>query len=138
MSLTITHNYSCYPMENSTNRTRYAYSMALISSRDLVDRDIRDIYCQPLQVLLDHLVVTSIPSCYLDCFPSSLNGRYTWRSVWSYIYIVKEFLISPRIKNIKNISYFKIYKKHYKNKKCASYLSSPIENPQVEPSLGLL
>jgi hypothetical protein len=93
MLLTITHNCSCHPMEKSTNRTRYAYSMVLISSRDLVDGDIWDICCQTLQVLLDRLVVTSIPSCYLDCFPSSLNGGCTWRRCGPTSALSKSFLL---------------------------------------------
>jgi hypothetical protein len=137
MLLTITHDYPCYPTEQLTKRTRYAHGMALVTSQDLIDRDIWDLFCQPLQVLLDHLIISGSQPYCLECLPLSMDGICTWRLVRSYIYFVKEFLISRRSKNIKNISYFKIYKNIIKTK-CVSYPSSPTENLQAEPSLGRL
>ena len=77
MLLTITYDCPCYSMEQSTDRTRYTHCVALVMSRDLIDRDIWDIRHQPLQVLLDSLVIINSQSRFLNSFPTYLDGGCT-------------------------------------------------------------
>jgi hypothetical protein len=88
MLLSVTHYFSCYPMEKSSQWTSHAYSMALEMPRDLVDRHIWDPCSQTLQILLDCFIIFCIPSCYYHCFPSPLDRGCTWgwngpTSAWS-------------------------------------------------------
>jgi hypothetical protein len=123
MLLAVTCNCLCYSMEQLTDGRKYVHCVALVMPQNIINRGIRDVHHEPLQVFLYGLVVDNNYSCYDISLSLPLDRGLTQRAVRSHICIIKDNLISHQIKNIKNIFIpLKITKTSYKQNVLLTYV----------------
>jgi hypothetical protein len=90
MMFTITQKFSSHPTKQSTDRLGHAHNMALVTSQNLPNSNIRDVCGQPLQVLLHFFIVFGIPYRHWSHFSFPLNRRHSCRSIWPNICVIKK------------------------------------------------